>query len=243
MFQDLESAKYTLAEYRVSVYGRKRTEWDKLGRWYFVNRLASPNARWLIQIPRLYSIYKVRPLAAKRPALPHAAHACLHPQKTGQVETFQDMLDNIFLPLFEVTVDPTSNPPLDAFMNQIVGFDCVDDESKNESFRNRSLPDPAEWDLPHDPPFAYWLYYINANLRTLNHLRESRGMSTISFRPHAGEAGDVNHLAASFLVAEHVRPLPAPTAARSHPHAPSLSARSTTASQCASRRRCSTCTT
>lgn len=60
VFSDLESVKYSLAEYRVSVYGLKRSEWDKLGRWYYVNRLASFNVRWMIQIPRLYSVYKVR---------------------------------------------------------------------------------------------------------------------------------------------------------------------------------------
>ena len=48
-----------LRRYRVSIYGRKNSEWDKLARWVWVHRLASPNVRWLIQIPRLYQIYKV----------------------------------------------------------------------------------------------------------------------------------------------------------------------------------------
>lgn len=134
-----------------------------------------------------------------------AQHALLTPpQSTGQVETFQDMLDNIFSPLFEVTRDPASNPALHAFLSQVVGFDCVDDESKAEGLHNRSLPPPDEWDLPLDPPFSYWLYYMHANLATLNRFRESRGMSTFSFRPHAGEAGDINHMVAAFLVSEHV---------------------------------------
>ena len=59
VFEDLETSKYQLAEYRVSIYGRKMSEWDKLSRWIWVHRLASPNVRWLIQVPRLYSIYKV----------------------------------------------------------------------------------------------------------------------------------------------------------------------------------------
>lgn len=37
----------------------------------------------------------------------------------GIVESFQDLIDNIFLPLFEVTQDPSSNPPLHAFLNQV----------------------------------------------------------------------------------------------------------------------------
>lgn len=42
------------------------------------------------------------------------------------------------------------------------------------------------------------------NLRSLNQLRASLSYSTFSFRPHAGEAGDVNHLVATFLVAESI---------------------------------------
>lgn len=43
-----------------------------------------------------------------------------------------------------------------------------------------------------------------ANLYTLNRLRESRGLNTFSLRPHCGEAGDVDHLAATFLLAENI---------------------------------------
>jgi len=47
-------------------------------------------------------------------------------------------------------------------------------------------------------------YFIYANLTVLNGLRHSKGMSTFSLRPHAGEAGSVNHLAVTFLLAEHI---------------------------------------
>ena len=43
-----------------------------------------------------------------------------------------------------------------------------------------------------------------ANLYTLNKLRESKGLNTISFRPHAGEAGDIDHLAAAFLLTKNI---------------------------------------
>ena len=42
------------------------------------------------------------------------------------------MLHNIFQPLFEVTLDPNSNLPLHYFLEAIVGFDSVDDESRPE---------------------------------------------------------------------------------------------------------------
>ncbi len=34
--------------------------------------------------------------------------------------------------------------------------------------------------------------------------RESRGLNTFSFRPHSGEAGDVDHLASAFMLCENI---------------------------------------
>ncbi len=58
LFKDLETSKYQYAEYRLSIYGRKITEWDTLASWIVDNKLFSENVRWLIQIPRLYSEFK-----------------------------------------------------------------------------------------------------------------------------------------------------------------------------------------
>ena len=58
LFADLESSKYQMAEYRISIYGRSTDEWDKLAKWVVNNKLYSHNVRWLVQIPRLYDIYK-----------------------------------------------------------------------------------------------------------------------------------------------------------------------------------------
>lgn len=54
----------------------------------------------LLQLPRLYNVYK----------------------EMGIVTSFQNMLDNIFLPLFEVTVDPDSHPQLHVFLKQVWYF-------------------------------------------------------------------------------------------------------------------------
>jgi AMP deaminase len=70
VFEDLESNKYQLSEYRLSIYGRTADEWDGLAEWVVDHELFSPNVRWMIQIPRLYSIYKA----------------------AGQVKNFADML-------------------------------------------------------------------------------------------------------------------------------------------------------
>ena len=39
-----------MAEYRISVYGRKQSEWGQLASWFVNNALYSKNAVWLIQV-------------------------------------------------------------------------------------------------------------------------------------------------------------------------------------------------
>ena len=50
---DLNESKYQNAELRLSIYGRNRSEWDKLAKWAIENCVYSDNVRWLIQVPRL----------------------------------------------------------------------------------------------------------------------------------------------------------------------------------------------
>jgi len=38
--------------------GSNTAEWDKLAKWVIKNELFSDNVRWLIQIPRLYDVFK-----------------------------------------------------------------------------------------------------------------------------------------------------------------------------------------
>jgi AMP deaminase len=124
----------------------------------------------------------------------------------GIVESFEDMIQNIFAPLFEVTKDPQSNPDLHLFLTTVVGFDCVDDESNEppDSFKASAPPPPASWTGKTNPPYSYWMYYLYANLATLNSLRAARRMNTFEFRPHCGEAGDVDHLSSCFLTASKI---------------------------------------
>ena len=60
------------------------------------------------------------------------------------------------------------------------------------------------WTSANSPPYSYWMYYIYANLCVLNKLRASRGLSTFQFRPHCGEAGDVDHLISTYLMAHQI---------------------------------------
>lgn len=47
-----------------------------------------------LQLPRLYNVYK----------------------QMGIVKSFQNIIDNVFIPLFEVTIDPSSHPQLHVFL-------------------------------------------------------------------------------------------------------------------------------
>lgn len=74
LIADLEQSKYQHSEWRLSIYGRRVAgrlvsaasahfyrnvnEWDKLAKWVINNKLLSHNVRWLIQVPRLYEVFK-----------------------------------------------------------------------------------------------------------------------------------------------------------------------------------------
>ncbi|WWC86266.1 AMP deaminase [Kwoniella dendrophila CBS 6074] len=182
LIADLEQSKYQVSEWRLSIYGRNVNEWDKLAKWVVNNKLVSHNVRWLIQVPRLYEVYK----------------------GSGLVNNFEDVVRNVFQPLFEVTKDPSSHPELHIFLQRVVGFDSVDDESKPERRLYRKFPTAKMWDTNQSPPYSYWIYYMYANMASLNAWRRSRGFNTFVLRPHCGEAGDPDHLSSAFLTAHSI---------------------------------------
>ncbi|XP_044728732.1 AMP deaminase 2 isoform X2 [Chrysoperla carnea] len=180
---DLEESKYQNAELRLSIYGKNYDEWDKLAKWAIENNVHSDNVRWLIQMPRVYDIFKLNKL----------------------LENFQQILSNIFLPLFEVTNDPSSHPELHKFLRYVIGFDSVDDESKPENpLFDKDVPTPDKWSDDENPPYAYYLYYMYANLTVLNQFRSEQKLNTFVLRPHCGEAGPVQHLVCGFMMSENI---------------------------------------
>ncbi|XP_042882584.1 AMP deaminase 2-like isoform X7 [Penaeus japonicus] len=183
VMSDLEESKYQNAELRLSIYGKSRDEWRMMARWAVEHNVHSENVRWLIQVPRLFDIYK----------------------SNNIMNNFETFIDNLFGPLFEVSIDPSIDPDLHAFLQYVIGFDSVDDESKPEtSVMDKDMPTPQFWSDTENPPYAYYLYYMYANICTLNHLRRERGLSTFVLRPHCGEAGSIQHLVAGFLLAENI---------------------------------------
>ncbi|KTW29345.1 AMP deaminase [Pneumocystis carinii B80] len=176
LINKLEDDKYKMAEYRLTIFGISLDEWDKLASWVIDNNLFSLNVRWIIQVPRIYNIFK----------------------KNGTLNNMEELIKNFFQPLFEITFDPSKNPKLHIFLQRVVGFDSVDDESKPEIEVDCKFLTPT-WDYPENPPYLYWHYYTYMNMAVLNHWRKERGFNTFLFRPHSGEAGNISHLACSFL--------------------------------------------
>ncbi|XP_047436490.1 AMP deaminase 3 isoform X2 [Mugil cephalus] len=180
---DLEESKYQHAEPRLSIYGRSPDEWHSLSKWFIQHKVHSPNMRWMIQVPRIYDIFKSKKL----------------------VPNFAKMLENIFLPLFEATVNPQKHKELHVFLKYVSGFDSVDDESKHSdhmfSFRS---PKPEQWTVKENPPYSYYIFHMYANIMVLNNLRKEHGLSTFQFRPHCGEAGSITHLVSAFLTADNI---------------------------------------
>ncbi|XP_023137721.1 AMP deaminase 3b isoform X2 [Amphiprion ocellaris] len=181
--KELEESKYQHAEPRLSIYGRSASEWESLATWFIQHKVHSPNMRWMIQVPRIYDIFRSKKL------IPH----------------FAKMLENVFLPLFEATINPQKHKAIHVFLKYVTGFDSVDDESKHcDHMFSYKSPKPEAWTTDDNPPYTYYLFHMYANIMVLNNLRKERGLNTFQFRPHCGEAGSITHLVSAFLTADNI---------------------------------------
>ena len=151
----------------------------------FPGPVISSHNRWIIQVPRLWRIY-----CDKKKG------------KEGETRNYQEMLENLFSPIFEATLRPDEHPEVAELLTHIVAFDSVDDEGISEEVC--SCMRPSEWRRKQNPAYSWQLYYLWANIEVLNCLRKARGLNTFSFRPHAGETGDAMHLAASYILCQSI---------------------------------------
>ncbi|XP_049878137.1 AMP deaminase 2-like isoform X2 [Pectinophora gossypiella] len=183
VMDDLHENKYTNIEPRISIYGKNKNEWTNLAMWALHHNVYSSHVRWLVQVPRLYDIYRINKL----------------------LKNFQEFLNNLFDPLFEVSINPSSNPELHKFLTHLIGFDSVDDESKPENtLMGEKIKAPQDWDHEENPPYSYYIYYMYANMAVLNQIRKEQGLNMFVLRPHCGEAGPGSHLCAAFLLSENI---------------------------------------
>jgi AMP deaminase len=179
-FEEYAKDQYTYAENRVSIYGIKLTEWDKLAEWFDTHGMGSKHNKWIIQVPRVYKVFR----------------------SMNTINSFGQYIENIFKPLWEVSLEPHKNPRLHNFLMHVSGFDSVDNEATID------LPfvtsPPWQWTAVENPPYNYYMYHLWANIRTLNEFRASQGLSTFALRPHCGESGSDDHLVGAFLTADAI---------------------------------------
>lgn len=182
-FDNFKRDKFTFAENRLPVYGASEGEWDALGNWFDTHGMAGQNNQWMVQIPRIYG----------------------HLRKAGKITNFAQYLENIFNPLWQVSLRPKENPRLFHFVDHITGFDCVEDERRPDvSLGSDVVIAPQNWTSEEDPPYNYYLYHIWANIYSLNTFRKMRDFSTFTFRPSCGEDGHPDHLLGGFLTADAI---------------------------------------
>eukprot|EP00520_Triparma_pacifica_P006083 CAMPEP_0118651528 /NCGR_PEP_ID=MMETSP0785-20121206/10834_1 /TAXON_ID=91992 /ORGANISM="Bolidomonas pacifica, Strain CCMP 1866" /LENGTH=810 /DNA_ID=CAMNT_0006543987 /DNA_START=233 /DNA_END=2662 /DNA_ORIENTATION=+ len=180
----------SLTEMRLSVYGMERGEWLQNAKWVlrdwkgpFPGPILSSKNKWMVQIPRLWRIFRKK-------------------HKNNESKSFNSMLENIFTPMIEATLNPEAHPEVAELLKHIVGIDSVDDEGNPEA--PCGCTSPSEWKQNENPSYAWQLYYLWGNIKVVNSLRKARGLNTFAFRPHSGETGDVMHLAATYLLCESV---------------------------------------
>ncbi|ESS63425.1 adenosine monophosphate deaminase-like protein [Trypanosoma cruzi] len=180
VFAQYSRDRHTYAENRVSIYGINIREWDNLALWFSTHGMSSKHNKWVIQVPRVYKVFRAQNL----------------------IGSFGQYLQNIFQPLWEASLHPSEHPLIHHFLNHMSGFDSVDNEATLDL---PFLPvSPWAWTSVENPPYNYYLYYLYANIRTLNEFRASRGFSTFALRPHCGESGSAEHLYGAFLCANSI---------------------------------------
>ncbi|KAI5185618.1 AMP deaminase [Nematocida homosporus] len=181
LIEEIEEKEYLKCEWGISIYGKKPDEARILSDWIKRFDIHSPSIRWYIQVPRLYGLFK----------------------GYGQIKSFQEFLSNIFGSLLEVSQDQAKNS-IGTFLLDVVGFDSVDDESVKNKRSELEKEPPAKWKHKDNPPYTYYMYHMFYHVAMLNRIRAARGLNIFSFRPHAGESGETEHLAAAFLLSRSI---------------------------------------
>lgn len=181
-FENLKRDRFTFTENRLPVYGASAEEWALVSTWFDTHGMSSSHNQWMIQIPRIYGYLR----------------------KKHKVSCFAEYLENIFRPLWSVSLHPHKDPRLFHFVNHISGFDCIEDERRLDVPLSLATRPPHEWTSEDDPPYNYYMYHIWANIFTLNEFRRRRQFSTFSFRPSSGESGQVDHLIGAFLLSNGI---------------------------------------
>eukprot|EP00906_Rhabdomonas_costata_P008327 RCo011867 len=180
LVRDQRKRPFEATEYKVPIFGMNPKEFTELAMWVKTHGLSSPSNRWAIQIPRIEAIRQI--------------YKC---------KDLQEQLNNIFLPLWEASLQPWEHPELSEFLNNTVVFNVISDESTHGKVLPENRP-PKKWAWAVNPPDIYFNYYIYANVFSLNQYRREHGMNTFMVRPNCGETGDLTHLISAYLLADSI---------------------------------------
>jgi AMP deaminase len=145
VFEDLQQSKYQMAEYRISIYGRC-VACEPAIRLLQVETRPAPSTSgtsWPAGSSATSSSPTTSGGSSNSPASMTSTRRPApspHLRRSSAVRRpwpyFSQMMmtrrTDIFQPLFEVTQDPTTHPELHVFLQRVIGFDSVDDESKAE---------------------------------------------------------------------------------------------------------------
>ncbi|KAG5470247.1 hypothetical protein LSCM4_02941 [Leishmania orientalis] len=175
-----EEDAFSFAENRLSITGAAEEEWYDLAHWFDRYGMASSRSRWMVCLPWQYRRLR----------------------RDGVLKNFGEFLDNVFHPLWEISLHPAKDTKFHYLLAHLSGFDCVSDESKID------LPltdvSPHDWNSDLNPPYSYYMYYMWANITSLNEFRASRGLSIFTLRPQCGERGGMDHLVSGFCLANSI---------------------------------------
>ncbi|KAH3687838.1 hypothetical protein WICPIJ_001177 [Wickerhamomyces pijperi] len=196
---DYEKTKYQYGElglnFNLIPTKTHSSRWESIADWVIDHKLISHNIKWIVRIPRNYTILR----------------------QLGHVTNFQEFLDALFKPLFLVSSDPESNLKLHYFLTKVSALDLLSGSFNKTSdislFEHRNLKPPSQWTDDANPPYSYYLYYIFLNLSHLNEYRRSQGLNCLCLRNHISSlAEDVESglgvitetLASNFLIGKTV---------------------------------------
>ncbi|KAG5470661.1 hypothetical protein LSCM1_01907 [Leishmania martiniquensis] len=175
-----EEDAFSFAENRLAITGVSEQEWYDLAHWFDRYGMASSRSRWMVCLPWQYRRLR----------------------RDGVLKNFGEFLDHVFHPLWEISLHPAKDTKFHYLLAHLSGFDCVSDESKIDlPFTDVS---PHDWSSDLNPPYSYYMYYMWANITSLNEFRASRGLSTFTLRPQCGERGGMDHLVSGFCLANSI---------------------------------------
>ncbi|EPY35860.1 adenosine monophosphate deaminase, partial [Strigomonas culicis] len=127
---------------------------------------------------------------------------------TATLENQQQQLENFFLPLLVATIAPEDpkNAHVANMLSSLGGIvvNCgeVNTEISKEVSRKRRRPVDVPW--TESVTDMYFLYYVWANLTSLNALRRRRGFNTLQLRAVLPAGTSRTTLAVAYLLCDHV---------------------------------------